>query len=81
MTYVAEGIYYPSIAVVPIGLGGYEGQTLNEAVSILMDEIREFFRDAEENSWWDDVTITIEHENVRTKYPFQYWAKHFGWSY
>jgi hypothetical protein len=81
MTYVATATYFPLQAIAPINLGGYEAKTRDEAVSILMDEIREFMRREEGNNWWDDVIISIEHDHVKANYPFEFWAKHFAWSY
>ena len=81
MTYVVEAIYYPQIALKPMDIGYSEGKTLEETMAALMDDVREFMRDEEETSWWEDTTITVLHDHVKTNYPFEYWAKHFGWSY
>jgi hypothetical protein len=81
MTYTATATYLPTIAVVPIFFGDCTADTLDDAVSILMDDIREFMRNEENNNWWDDITVTVEHDSTIKYYPFTHWAKHFAWSY
>jgi hypothetical protein len=81
MTYTATAIYFPIQAVLPIEFVDCKGDTRDEAISILMDDIREFMRREESNSWWDDITVTIEHDHVKTNYAFEYWARHFAWSF
>jgi hypothetical protein len=81
MTFKAKAEYYPIAAVVPINFGVCQASTLDKAVSILMDDIREFMRNEESNNWWDDMVVTVEHDHVRINYPFEYWAKEFGWSF
>lgn len=80
MTYTATATYFPTQALAPINFG-CQAETLDDAMSILMDDIREFMRNEESSDWWDDITITIEHESVIKHYPMEYWAKHFAWSY
>ena len=81
MTYTASATYFPLPALAPINLGGYQADTLDDAVSILMDEIREFMNHEETSDWWNDITVTIKHDSIVKHYPFEYWAKHFAWSY
>ena len=81
MTYKATATYFPDQALAPIEFGPCKADTLDDAASILMDDIREFMRREESTDWWDDITVTIEHDHVKTHYAFEYWAKHFAWSY
>jgi hypothetical protein len=81
MTFTATATYLPIHALAPITFGDCKADTLDEAVSILMDDIREFMRREESNDWWHDITITVHHDSTVKYYPFQYWAKHFAWSY
>jgi len=81
MTYTATAIYFPFHAVVPIEFVDCKADTCDEAISILMDDIREFLRNEENNDWWNDITVTIEHDHIKTNYAFKHWAKHFGWSF
>ena len=81
MTYTATATYLPVQAVAPINFGACKADTLDDAMSILMDDIREFMRREESNNWWDDITVTVEHEHVKTNYAFEYWAWHFAWSF
>ena len=81
MTYQATATYLPAQALKPINFGACKADTLNEAISILMDDIREFMRREEGNNWWDDITVTIEHDHVRTNYAFEHWARKFAWSF
>ena len=81
MTYEVSAIYQPSSAYLPIDMGAYMAKNLDEAMSVLMDDIREFMRNEESTNWWDDVLITVVHDHVKTSYPFDYWAKKFGWSF
>jgi hypothetical protein len=80
MTVRASASYFPLHAVAPITFG-CPGKTIDEAISILLDDIREFMRNEESNDWWDEFTITLDNDSVITHYPFSYWAKHFGWSF
>ena len=80
MTYKATATYLPAQALKPIQFG-CKGDTLDETVSILMDDIREFMRREESNSWWDDITVTVHHDSIIKHYPFEHWAKQFGWSF
>ena len=81
MTYTATATYFPSQALKPIEFLDCKGDTLDEAVSILMDDIREFMRREESNNWWDDITVTVHHDSVIKHYPFEYWAFKFAWSF
>jgi hypothetical protein len=81
MTFTAAATYFPIEALAPIGFGGCEGKTRDEAVSILLDDIREFMRREESSDWWDDIIVSIHHDHIITNYPFEYWAKKFEWSY
>lgn len=81
MTYKAKAEYYPTQAVVPINFGVCQGSTLDDALSILMDDIKEFMRNEQSTDWWNDILVTVEYDHVQVKYPFEHWAKHFGWSY
>jgi maltooligosyltrehalose synthase len=81
MTFSATATYYPVHAVSPINFGACQAETREEAMSILMDDIREFMRNEETNDWWDDILVHIEYANVKASYPFDYWTKHFGWSF
>ena len=81
MTYTASATYFPLHAVVPINFGDCRANTLDDAVSILMDDIREFMRNEESSSWWDDITVTVHHDHIKTNYAFEFWAKYFAWSY
>ena len=81
MTYQATATYLPMQALALINFGACKGDTLDEAVSILMDDIREFMRSEESNNWWDDITVTVHHDSVIKHYPFEHWARHFAWSF
>ena len=81
MTFTAQATYFPNGALFPEKFGGWEADTREEAVAILMDELREFTSSWEDSSWWDDVIVSIQHDHVITNYPFEFWAKHFGWSF
>jgi hypothetical protein len=81
MTYTVTATYLPLHATAPINFGACKADILDDATSILMDDIREFMRNEEDNNWWDDITITIAHDSIVKHYPFEYWAKHFAWSY
>jgi hypothetical protein len=81
MTYTATATYLPVQAVAPINFGACKADTLDDAMSILMDDIREFMRREESNNWWDDITVTVHHDSVIKHYPFKHWAKQFGWSF
>ena len=81
MTYIAKADYYPVQALAPIQFGPCNGRNLNDAVAILMDDIREFMRREESTNWWDDIVLSVEHDHIVTNYPFEYWAKQFAWSY
>ena len=81
MTYTATATYLPAQALAPINFGACKGDTLDEAVSILLDDIREFMRREESYKWWDDIIVTIEHDHVKTNYAFEYWAFKFAWSF
>ena len=81
MTFKAKAEYYPINAVVPINFGVCIGSTLDEAMAYLLDDIREFMRKEESIDWWDDVLVIVDHDHVKTSYPFDYWAKRFGWSF
>lgn len=81
MTYTATATYFPIQALAPIKFGPCEDKTLDDSVAILMDDIREFMRREESTEWWDDIILTVQHDNVITNYPFEYWAKKFAWSY
>ena len=81
MTYTASATYFPLTAFVPIEFVDCKANTLDEAVSILMDDIREFMQGEESGGWWHEITISVEHDSVVKHYPFEYWAKHFAWSY
>lgn len=81
MTFTATATYFPVQALAPIKFGACEGKTLDDAMAILLDDIREFMRREESNDWWDDIIVTVQHDHIKTNYPFDYWAKHFAWSY
>ncbi len=81
MTYTATATYFPMQALAPINFGACQADNLDDAISILMDDIREFMRNEESNDWWDDITVTIQHQSEIKHYPFEYWTKHFAWSY
>lgn len=81
MTFTAKATYYPDQALAPINFGACEGESRDDAVAILLDDIREFMRREESSDWWDDIIVSIHHDNIITNYPFEYWAKHFAWSY
>jgi len=81
MTITATASYFPLQALAPINFGECPGKTIEEAISILLDDIREFMRREESNDWWKDITVTLTNDNVITHYPFEFWAKKFGWSY
>jgi hypothetical protein len=81
MTFTATATYLPMNAPTGINFGECKGKTEDEAISILLDDIREFMRREESNDWWDDITVSLEYQGVIGHYPFQFWAKKYGWSY
>ena len=81
MTIKASASYYPLEALAPISFGDCPGKSPEEAISILLDDIREFMRSEESNDWWKDITVTLSNDSVVTHYPFEFWAKKFAWSY
>ena len=81
MTYTATATYFPLPALEPINLGGFQADNADDAISPLMDEIREFMRNEESSDWWDDITVSIHHDSVIKHYPFKHWATHFAWSF
>lgn len=81
MTITATASYFPLQALAPITFGDCPGKTIEEAISILLDDIREFMRSEESNDWWKDITVTLNNNSVVTQYPFEFWAKKFEWSY
>ena len=81
MTITATASYFPLQALVPITFGECPGETIDEAISILLDDIREFMRREESSDWWKDITVTLTDNNVTTHYPFEFWANRYGWSY
>ena len=70
MTYTATATYFPLPALAPINLGGFQADNAEDAISPLMDEIREFMRNEESSDWWDDITVTVHHDSVIKHYPF-----------
>lgn len=81
MTYKTTATYFPMQAIKPIEFGPCNGKTLDDAMAILMDDIREFMRRETSNNWWDDIILNVQHDHIITHYPFEYWAKKFAWSY
>jgi len=80
MTYTATATYFPVHALAPIEFGACKADTRDEAVAILIDDIREFMRNERSLNWWDDVILTVEHDHIKTNYAFEYWGRKFAWS-
>jgi hypothetical protein len=54
---------------------------LDDAVSQMMDDMRDFFYNKDPDTYLKDLTVSCMRESVITYTPVEYWLEKFGWSY
>jgi hypothetical protein len=80
MTYEAKLIYQPektNSMVISRATALY----LDDAVSEMMDDMKEFFLDKDPSTYLNDLTVAAMRDSVVTMTPVEYWVKKFGWSF
>lgn len=80
MTYETKLIYQPE-ATSSMVISRARDLYLDDAVSQMMDDMKEFFYEKDPSTYIDDLTVTVMRDSVETHTPVEYWIKKFGWSF
>jgi hypothetical protein len=80
MTYETKLIYQPEEASSMV-ISRARALFLDDAVSEMMDDMKEFFLDQEPSTYMNDLTVAAMRDSVVTMTPVEYWVKKFGWSF
>jgi hypothetical protein len=54
---------------------------LDDAVALMMDDMKEFFYEKDPSTYINDLTVASMRESVVSHTPVEYWIKKFGWSF
>jgi hypothetical protein len=80
MTYETKLIYQPE-ATSQMVISRATALYLDDAVALMMDDMKEFFYEKDPSTYINDLTVASMRESVVSHTPVEYWIKKFGWSF
>ena len=80
MTYETKLIYQPEASSQMV-ISRATALYLDDAVSLMMDDMKEFFLNKEQSTYVNDLTVAAMRGAVVSHTPVEYWIKKFGWSF
>jgi len=80
MTYETKLIYQPEASTSMV-ISRATALYLDDAVSEMMDDMKEFFLNKDPSTYLNDLTVSAMRGAVISHTPVEYWVKKFGWSF
>ena len=80
MTYETRLIYQPEKSNQMV-ISRATALYLDDAVSLMMDDMKEFFLNKDPSTYMNDLTVAAMRGAVISHTPVEYWVKKFGWSF
>lgn len=80
MTYETKLIYRPKETHSMV-ISKATAMYLDDAVSQMMDDMRDFFYNKDPDTYIKDLTVSCMRDSVISHTPVEYWLQKFGWSY
>lgn len=80
MTYETKLIYQPEETTSMV-ISRARALYLDDAVALMMDDMKEFFHEKEPSTYLNDLTVSSMRDSVIALTPVEYWVKKFGWSF